>query len=176
MQDLQYPIGKYSPPETITEDHIAAWIEVIRAFPGIMRSALEGLTEEQLNTPYRPGGWTVRQLVHHVSDSHLNSLIRFKWGLTEDEPKIKAYNQAAWAETADVNETPIDVTLTFLDALHAKWVLLLSSIKGDEWKRGILHPETGTRMALDWLAGMYAWHCKHHAAHLTGLIEREGWK
>ena len=176
MDDLRYPIGKYSPPDTITADQIAAWIEDVKAFPAILRSTLEGLSDEQLNTPYRPEGWTVRQLVHHVSDSHLNSIIRFKWGLTEDEPKIKAYNQAEWAETEDVNQTPFEVTLAFIDALHAKWVYLLNSIEGDKWKRGILHPETGTRMALDWLLGMYAWHCKHHTAHIKGLIEREGWK
>jgi len=175
MADLRFPIGKYSPPETITEEHVAGWIEDIKQYPQTIRSLVEGMTEEQLNTPYRPDGWTVRQVVHHTSESHLNSIIRFKWGLTEDEPKIKAYNQTEWAETADVNETPIELTLDFLDLLHAKWVLLLSSIKGDQWKRGILHPETGTRMQLDWLAGMYAWHGKHHAAHVSGLIEREGW-
>ena len=176
MEDLRYPIGRYTPPETITDDHIAAWIEDVKSFPSIIRAALDGLSEEQIDTPYRPEGWTVRQLVHHVSDSHLNSIIRFKWGLTEDEPQIKAYNQKAWADTNDVVQTPTEVTLTFLDALHAKWVHLLHSIKGEEWKRGILHPETGTRMSLDWLLGMYAWHCKHHAAHITSLIDREGWK
>ena len=176
MDDLRYPIGKYNPPDSITPDHVAGWIEEIKACPGHIRTLVEGMSQEQLNTPYRPGGWTVRQLVHHVSDSHLNSIIRFKWGLTEDEPTIKVYNEKDWALTLDVAETPLEVTLTFLEALHVKWVILLSSIKGQAWKRAILHPEYEVRMELDWLAGMYAWHGKHHAAHIQALIDREGWK
>lgn len=175
MDDLRFPIGKYTPPESITAEDVAGWIEDIRVLPSAIRSAVQGMSEEQLHTPYRPGGWTVKQLVHHVSESHLNSIIRFKWGLTEDEPLIKAYNQASWADTPDVAETPLELTLDFIDVLHAKWVLLLTSIKGEQWKKGILHPESGTRMPLDWLAGMYAWHGKHHTAHVTRLIEREGW-
>lgn len=175
MEDLRYPIGKYSPPEQISANHISEWKDEIRKFPAMLRAAVQGLTEVQLDTPYRPEGWTVRQVVHHVSDSHLNSIIRFKWGLTEDEPLIKAYDQKGWANTGDVQLTPLVVTLAFIEALHAKWVHLLDSIQGDDWKKGIMHPETGKRLELDWLLGMYAWHGKHHLAHITGLIEREGW-
>ena len=140
-----------------------------------MRSAVGGLSAVQLDTPYRAEGWTVRQVVHHVSDSHLNSIIRFKWGLTEDEPTIKAYEQDGWANTADVAHTPLEVTLTFIDALHAKWVILLQSINREDWKRIVVHPETGKRLELGWLVGLYAWHGKHHVAQINGLKERESW-
>ena len=175
MEDIRYPIGKYNPPAQITTDHIAEWIEEIKAFPLLLRSAVEGLNAAQLDTPYRPEGWTVRQLILHISDSHLNSIVRFKWGLTENEPMIKAYNQTDWANTADVTSTPVEVTLNFLEALHVKWVFLLQSIAREEWKRGVIHPETGNRLELGWLVGLYAWHGKHHVAHITGLVQREGW-
>ena len=175
MDDLKYPIGSYTPLDHVTEADIARWISEIEELPSLMRSAVEGLSEDQLDTPYRPDGWTVRQVMHHVSESHLNSIIRFKWALTEDQPTIKAYDQKGWANTADVARTPVETTLRFLEALHAKWVILLQSIEADEWKRLFVHPETGRQLDLHWLLGLYAWHGKHHVAHITGLRERKGW-
>ncbi len=175
MEDIRYPIGKFTPPSPITEDQISEWIEEIEALPALLRATVENLTDEQLDTPYRPDGWTVRQVIHHVSESHLNSIIRFKWTLTEDEPTIKAYNQQGWATTPDVQRTPIETTLRFVDALHAKWVILLKSLDNEDWRKAFVHPESGKKIELAWMAGLYAWHGKHHVAHVESLKNREGW-
>jgi len=133
-----------------------------------------GLTGAQLDTPYRPGGWTVRQVVHHVPDSHLNSYVRFRWALTEEEPDIKAYHEDRWAELADARTAPVEVSLALLDSLHARWVALLRSLNEQEWKRTFRHPQHGL-ITLEKNAALYAWHGRHHTAHITRLRERNGW-
>jgi uncharacterized damage-inducible protein DinB len=172
MTDLRYPVGKLTYDNDVTHGKRTAWIRQIAEAPRALRDALAGLTETQLDTPYRPEGWTVRQLVHHVPDSHLNAYIRFKWTLTEDNPTIKPYNQVAWAEVADTKLTPVDVSLDLLDAIHKRWVVLMESLKEDEWTRPLIHPENGP-MTLDRLLQLYAWHGRHHVAHVTELRKRE---
>jgi uncharacterized damage-inducible protein DinB len=178
MTDLRYPIGKFHWVEPESAEQSAkdreSYIQAIAKLPLQMRNAVQGLSPEQLNTPYRPEGWTVRQVVHHVPDSHLNAYIRFKLALTEEQPPIKAYNQAAWAKLADSNITPIDVSLQLLAALHSRWVDILNSMRPSDFGRTLYHPEHGV-MTLDHLLAMYAWHCAHHVAHITSLRERMGW-
>jgi hypothetical protein len=164
--DLKYPIGKYAPPKIITENHISDWIASIEQLPDKFIKASKSLTQEQLDTPYRPGGWTLRQVIHHVPDSHVNSYIRFKWALTENNPIIKAYEEASWSELKDTKNAPIDVSLDFLQAIHKKLVVLLKSLSPDELKRTFVHPESGNIISLDWNIGLYAWHGEHHLAHL----------
>ena len=173
--DLRYPIGKYHHEGPVSDDQLAAWLEAIENAPSLYRAAVAGLSDDQLSTPYRPGGWTVRQLIHHVGDSHLNSYVRYKWALSEDEPRIKAYHQDGWSQHPAPGTLDTAADLDFLEILHGRWITLLRSISPEAWKRGLLHPETGNRMQLDWMAGMYAWHGEHHLAHITGLREREGW-
>lgn len=174
MTDLRYPIGRFHHEGPVTDDDLARWIGEIEALPDQMRRAVTGLTDAQLDTPYRPGGWTLRQVVHHVPDSHLNSYVRFKWALTEEDPLVKTYEEQRWAELADYRVVPVDVSLRFLALLHEKWVLLLRSLSREQWSRRFVHPESGpTELARS--AGHYAWHGRHHLAHITGTIEREGW-
>lgn len=172
--DLSYPIGRLERKASLTPDERAAAIGEIGAAPAALRDALHGLTDEQLDTPYRPGGWTVRQLAHHVPDSHMNAYIRFKWALTEDGPRIKTYDQDGWAKLPDTATTPVEVSLTLLEALHFRWVELLSAMKPEDFARPLEHPELGT-LTLDALLNVYAWHGRHHVAHVTALREREGW-
>jgi hypothetical protein len=174
MTDLRYPIGTFSYDPDVTSDTRCACIRQIAGAPGALRAAASGLDERQLDTPYRPAGWTIRQVVHHVPDSHLNAYIRFKLALTEDNPTIKAYDQAAWATVADTARTPIDVSLALLDALHQRWVVLLESLADRDFPRPLHHPEIGP-ITLDFLLQMYAWHGRHHVAHITELRKREGW-
>ena len=170
--DLKYPIGLYSPPNEITHDHIALWIDQIATLPERVRKAVESITEEQLNTQYRPNGWTVRQVIHHIPDSHVNSYIRFKWALTEDNPTIKAYNEADWAELFDTKDNSIDVSLDFLEIVHKKLVNVLKSMNADQLKRTFTHPENGNNISLDWNIGMYAWHGEHHLAHIDSIVNK----
>lgn len=142
--------------------------------PGALRSAVAGLSRDQLETPYRPGGWTVKQVVHHLPDSHLNAYVRFKLALTEDEPAIKAYDEAKWAELSDSQRVPIDVSLDLLDSLHTRWVSLMRGMEAADFQRGLKHPERGF-LTLSQLLGLYAWHGRHHVAHITALRAREGW-
>jgi uncharacterized damage-inducible protein DinB len=174
MDDLRFPIGKFALDPTPTPDKQAAWIRQIAEAPALMRAAVKGLNERQFDEPYRPGGWTVRQVVHHVPDSHLNAYCRFKLALTEDNPTIKAYDEDAWAKIADTTATPPDVSLTLLEALHLRWVVLLESMTPADFDRPLQHPERGP-MTLDWMLQVYAWHGRHHAAHVTALRQREGW-
>jgi uncharacterized damage-inducible protein DinB len=175
IMDLSYPIGKFECPKSITPEMRAQWIGEIEAAPAWFRAAIQGLTEQQLDTPYRPGGWTVRQVVHHVADSHLHSYIRFRLALTEDQPTIKPYDQAKWAELPDARTAPVETSLQLIDSLHQRWVLLLRSMSDADFARTFLHPERGV-MRLDINLAMYAWHSRHHRAHITGLRERMGWK
>jgi len=174
MSDLRYPIGKFTYNGTPTEDQKQAYLNDIAQAPANLRVAVKGLTDVQLDTPYRPGGWTVRQVVHHVPDSHLNSYVRFKLALTEDEPTIKPYAEDRWAELADTRATPIEVSLTLLDSLHDRWVRLMRSFAPEDWKRCFRHPELGP-MTLEKTLALYAWHGRHHVAHITELRKRMSW-
>lgn len=171
---LRFPVGRCSPPATSTAETRSAQIETLRRLPERLRAAVSGLSEAQLDTPYREGGWTVRQVVHHLADSHANSVIRFKLALTEDWPTIKPYDEAAWARLADSTRLAIDGSLVFLDALHARWVMLLESFSEADFERGFVHPENG-RQTLERALAVYEWHSRHHVAHITSLREREGW-
>lgn len=175
MEDLRYPIGRFDHQGPVSREDLDRWIDEIEALPEAMRRAVEGLTTEQLDTPYRPGGWTIRQVVHHVPDSHTNSYVRIKWALTEQNPVIKAYDENAWAALADYELTPITVSLDYLRALHARWVILLRSLSDEQLAREFVHPVTGP-VALARTIGNYAWHGRHHLAHITSQIERAGWK
>jgi len=174
VTDLRYPIGKFTYEGPLTEDRKSAFLDDIAKTPAKLRVAVKGLSQNQLDTPYRPGGWTVRQVVHHVPDSHLNSYTRFKLALTEDEPTIKPYAEDRWAELADTKATPLEVSLTLLDSLHDRWMRLLRSMTPEQWKRTFRHPELGP-MTLEKTLALYAWHGRHHVAHITALREREGW-
>lgn len=176
MTDPRYPIGKFSYDGVATADARSTRIEEIARAPAAMRAAVKGLTGKQFDTPYREGGWTVRQLIHHVPDSHLNAYVRFKLALTEDTPTIKPYQEKLWAELADTREVPPEVSLTLLEATHQRWVALLKSIGPADWKRGYRHPEYDREVPLDEALAMYAWHGKHHVAHITALRERLSWK
>ena len=171
---LSFPIGKFSFPQAITPAQRQQWIVEVAETPAKLRAAVAGLTETQLETPYRPGGWTVRQVVHHVPESHMNAFIRFKLALTEDEPTIKPYDESAWAKTPDVAVTPIETSLTMLEVLHDRWVRLLRSMTDADFARQFRHPEIGI-VTLERNLSLYAWHGKHHVAHVTSLRDRMGW-
>jgi len=174
MEDLRYPIGKYL-PQSFSESQLQEWLIDIKFLPLHLENAILNLDESQINTPYRPDGWTVKQLVHHVADSHMNAYIRFKLGLTEDNPTIKSYDEGAWANLPDTHNLPINISLTLLHALHARWMEVIKGIKGNEWNRTVFHPEQKKEITLWHLLGMYAWHGKHHVAHITALRERMKW-
>lgn len=172
--DPRYPVGKFDRTVEPTPERRREWIDAIAETPARFRAAVQGLSDEQLDTPYRDGGWTVRQLAHHVPDSHMNALIRFKLGLTEDNPLIKTYDEARWAELGDVTATPVETSLRTLELLHERWVNLLRSMTDEQWARTIQHPEWGP-MRLETMLALYAWHGRHHVAHVTRLRERMGW-
>ncbi len=174
MSDLRYPIGKYLHDPAATPEEVDAWIEQIDALPADLRAVVEGLGESQLDTPYRPDGWTLRQVIHHLGDSHLNSIVRFKLALTEDNPTIRPYDEKGWAEQADYRTFSVAEGLDFLDVLHARWVALLRTMTPAQLARTYVHPVSGVKR-LDWTVGMYAWHGRHHLAHIISTIEREGW-
>ena len=174
MTDLRYPIGKPSLEGSLTTEQHQGLIEEIGRTPAKVRAAVQGLNAEQLSTPYRPGGWTIQQVVHHLADSHMNAFARFKLGLTEDEPTIKPYDEKLWSETADVLSAPIGVSLNLLEALHERWVLLLRSVVSADFSRKIYHPERGA-MTLEDILRIYEWHGRHHTAHVNSLRERKGW-
>lgn len=176
MSDLQYPIGKFSVQGEITPSRREGWIVEIAETPAQLRSAIHGLTDQQFDTAYRPEGWTVRQVVHHLPDSHLNAYIRFKLALTEENPTIKPYEEARWAELPDTSGTQVGVSLMLLEALHRRWVILLRSMAEEQWVRTFFHPEQQKSLRLDRILAMYAWHGKHHVAHINGLRERMGWR
>jgi hypothetical protein len=198
MEDLRYPIGEFTPPPEMTTEHRARFVDQIAELPSLLRRAVAGLTPAQLDTPYRPGGWTVRQVVHHIPDSHLNGYARMKLALTEDLPTIKPYDQEGWLAISDFR-VPIEASLSLLEGLHALWAGLLRSLSEEQWRRGFIHPELVGRTARDgeheverWrrlfaadergvvtiqgLLPTYAWHGRHHVAHITALRERMGWR
>jgi uncharacterized damage-inducible protein DinB len=174
MSDPRFPIGKFTYDGPLTEEQKRSSLDQISETPAQLRAAIKGLTEAQIDTPYRPGGWTVRQVIHHMPDSHLNAYVRFKLALTEDEPTIKPYAEARWAELSDTKSTPVEVSLTLLESLHDRWVRLLRSLTPEDWKRTFRHPEMGP-MTLEKTLALYAWHGPHHVAHVTALRERNGW-
>ena len=174
MTDPRYPIGKFSYAGPLSTEQKKQCLENIEQTPARLREAVRGLSDPQLDTPYRDGGWTVRQVVHHVPESHMNAYVRFKLALTEDEPTIKPYMEDRWADTADVQATPLEVSLALLEPLHDRWVRLLRTLKPADWKRTFRHPELGT-VSLEKNLALYAWHGKHHTAHITELRKKMGW-
>jgi uncharacterized damage-inducible protein DinB len=174
MTDPRYPVGQFDRRSALTPDERRKCMQQIAEAPPRMREAVRGLSDEQLDTPYREGGWTLRQVVHHVPDSHLNGYCRHKLALTEDEPAIRPYDEAAWATLTDSQSTPVEVSLTLLDSLHARWTQLWTAMRDDDFARRLHHPDSGA-MTLDALLGLYAWHGRHHVAHITALRERMGW-
>jgi uncharacterized damage-inducible protein DinB len=174
MPDLRYPIGKFEMRGTVDEAQRPELIQQIAEAPARLREAVKGLTDAQLDTPYRPQGWTVRQVVHHLSDSHLNAYVRFKLAITEEEPTIKTYEEKLWSELDDARTAPIEMSLALLEALHKRWVLFLKSLTPSNFARKFRHPELGI-MNLDALLRLYAWHGRHHVAHISSLRERMGW-
>lgn len=173
--DLRYPIGKFVRPANLTQQEREEVMQRIADLPAKLRHAVSGLSESQLDTPYREGGWSVRQTVHHVADSHMQATARVRLALTEDWPAITPYKENLWAELADARTQPVEVSLQLLDALHARWVAVLRSLDETGWsKRGYKHPESG-KQTVEQVAALYAWHGRHHTAHITSLRERMGW-
>lgn len=170
MQDERYPIGKMNLPETVSKELLASWIEDIKMLPKRLRLLVENLNEAELNRTYREGSWTIRQLVHHLADSHLNSLIRFKLAITEDSPIIKPYDENLWAELPDC-ALPVDVSLAILGGIHLKWSVIMESLTDEQWQRIFIHPESG-ETTLVHCAGLYAWHSNHHIAHIRQALKK----
>ena len=173
-QDLRFPIGDFDPDYEVTEELRNSYIETLRRLHLKLAAAVEGLDEEQLDTAYRPEGWTVRQVVHHVADSHINAYCRFKLALTEDVPTIKPYMEAEWAKLPD-SRMPVEVSLQLIETSHARWAEVLDGMSGDDFQRRLDHPESGN-WTLEKMLGLYDWHAKHHTAHITSLRERMGWR
>lgn len=174
MSDLRYPLGELTVPETITDAIRQTWIAELEAAPALVRAAVAGLTDEQLDTPYRPGGWTVRQVVHHLPDSHVNAYVRFRLALTEEAPVAKTYEENRWVELPDAKGAPLEVSLVLLEALHRRWVLLLQQLTPADWERSYTTTE-GVTNSLNKALALYSWHGRHHAAHITSLRQRMGW-
>lgn len=171
---VQYPVGRFTLPDSVTADALSAAIEEITALPAAMRAAVQGLTAAQLEAPYRDGGWTVRQVVHHVADSHMHAYIRVKFALTEESPTIRPYDEAAWAALPDVAALPADVSLFLIDGIHSRWVACIRGLDAAQFVRPFVHPELGPQR-IDGSLLRYAWHGRHHTAHITALRARSGW-
>lgn len=172
---LRYPIGQFEAPEVYTDEQLEEWIKVLEEFPAKLEKLVSALDDDQLNTPYRPGGWTVRQTIHHLADSHHHSYTRFKWTLTENKPRIKAYFEQEWAELEDAKFLPIQISLDYLKAIHAKLVATIKSLTDEQLSRSYIHPEGDVEINLKKQTGIYAWHSQHHFAHIANLLGREGW-
>lgn len=175
IEKLKYPIGKFNCPEEITTSQLQNWIQVLEELPTKLESLVENLSDSQLDTPYREGGWTIRQVVHHLSDSHHHSYIRFKWALTEEKPTIKFYYEQLWAELEDAKNGPIQMSLLHLKAVHAKLVYLLKSLNEEQLSKSFIHPEYNEEIVLKQNIGIYAWHSEHHYAHIKNIMDRKGW-
>ncbi|MBS1627021.1 MAG: putative metal-dependent hydrolase [Bacteroidetes bacterium] len=174
MEDIRYPIGKYE-PQPYSSKLKEKWLSDIKTLPQHIENVIQNLDAHQLNTSYREGGWTVTQLIHHVADSHMNAYIRFKLGLTENNPIIKPYNEKKWAELSDINIVPTNISITLLHALHQRWYATIKNLTEEDFNRTVFHPEQKKEMTLWFLLGMYAWHGMHHTAHITSLKERNNW-
>lgn len=175
FQKLRFPVGEYEPMESITQEDIKNYISAIEQFPAKLRSAVEKLSDEQLETTYRPEGWTIRQVVHHVADSHMNSFSRFKLALTEDNPTIKPYFEDRWAELPDTKSAPIEYSLPLIEGLHKRWTVMLKNLSPEQQKRTLYHPEHKRNIPMDEYMHLYAWHCDHHLAHIVNLKEKMKW-
>jgi len=175
LEKLKYPIGHFKCPENITNDDILNWIEVLETLPKRLSDLVENFSDSQLNTPYREGGWTVRQVVHHMADSHHHSYTRFKWALTENRPLIKVYQEKEWSNLIDAKSAPIDLSLSYLTALHAKLVYLLKRLTPEDLENSYIHPDGNVNVSVAENIGKYAWHSNHHFAHIKTLADREGW-
>ncbi|GAE35714.1 hypothetical protein JCM9157_2835 [Halalkalibacter akibai JCM 9157] len=173
MMNERYPIGEFDIKVDPTQDNIQSWLKDIKMLPTLLKEVVQNLDEEQVNTPYREGGWTVRQVVHHIADSHMNAFVRFKLALTEELPVIKPYDEQRWAELPDY-ELPVEVSLSLIEALHKRWVIVLSSLVESDFQKCFMHPELG-EIAIGKNIGLYAWHGNHHLAHITSLCQRKGW-
>ncbi|MCL4137533.1 UNVERIFIED_CONTAM: hypothetical protein GTU68_024533 [Idotea baltica] len=176
LEELKYPIGKANIPENISKKNLEIWISDIERFPQELEFLVKDLSHAQLDTPYRDGGWTIRQVIHHCYDSHHNSYTRFKWALTEDKPVIKAYYEERWAELQDSKSAPISLSIDALKALHSKWVYFLKSLSEKELQKTFIHPDGKEVITLKENIGIYGWHCQHHYAHIEQLMIRKGWK
>ena len=174
VADPRYPIGRFHPPVSVDALTLEEALQTLGELPQSLRTAVEDLAPDQMATPYREGGWSVRQVVHHVADSHMNAYMRFRFALTEDAPTIKPYNEAAWARLHDADDAPVEWSLDLLEALHARWLMLLRSLTKAQWQRTFVHPENGV-VPLQTAALMYAWHSRHHTAHITHLRAAKGW-
>lgn len=172
-EDLRFPIGKFDKDFEFSAELKNKFVKDVGELPEKVRAAIENLNDEQLDTPYRPGGWTVRQTVHHIADSHLNALTRFKLALTEDVPTIRPYDEARWAELAD-SRLPVEVSINLLENLHHRWTVLLNSMSDEDFSRRLIHPDSG-EWTLGKMLGLYSWHGRHHTAHITRLRQRNGW-
>ena len=172
---LQYPIGRFRRPENPTPEQAAVWIDEIAALPAELRAAVRNLSDAQLDTPYREGGWTLRQVVHHLADSHLNAYCRVRLAVTEDQPTVRPYDEKAWAELPDARSEPVDVSLALIEGLHVRWAALARTFTPEQLRVTYRHPDHAQPMVLDMTLAMYAWHGKHHVAHIAGLRERMGW-
>ena len=175
MSDPRYPIGKFSFEDSPSQVQRDTWLNDLASLPQELRKAIEGFSDKQLDIPYREGGWTVRQVVHHVADSHMNSYVRFKLALTEDAPTVKPYNEAAWAELVDAKTLDVETSLVLLEALHKRWTTLLKSLDTKDWARTFTHPESGREASLERNLALYSWHGRHHTAHITALREQKDW-
>jgi hypothetical protein len=175
-EKLKFPIGKFDSPTTITKDILEKWIADIATFPKRLSAEVIHLTDEQLDTQYRPDGWTIRQVVHHCADSHMNSLIRLKLALTEDQPTVKPYFEERWAELPDVKNMPIEPSLKMIEGIHERWAVLLNNLTEEQYERTFIHPEHGKIFRVDENIGVYAWHCNHHLAHITETKKRKNFK
>ena len=175
LEQLKYPIGQFECPNNISSQHIESWISILEHFPNRLENLVKDLKDVQLDTTYRPGGWTIRQVVHHLSDSHHHSYTRFKWALTEDKPIIKAYYEDRWAELIDSKVAPIKMSLNHLKAIHFKLVYILKKISKEDLQKCFVHPETNNEVQLNFNVGNYAWHSNHHYSHIENLLKRKGW-
>ena len=173
--DPRYPVGPFQRRDELSEDERYSMLGDIAATPARLRAAVAGLSDAQLDTPYREGGWTLRQVVHHLPDSHLNAYCRLKLALTEEQPVIRPYDEAMWAQLPDSRDTPVEVSLTLLESLHARWMTLFRSMKPEDFRRTFKHPEHAGTPTLDWLVALYSWHGRHHVGHITATRERLGW-
>jgi hypothetical protein len=173
-EDLRYPVGKFKKIEKIDDNLRAQYLKTIAELPKKLRNAIDGLSDEQLETEYRPQGWTVKQVIHHIADSHANSLIRFKLALTEETPMIKPYMEDKWAELVDSKHAPVELSLNQIDSIHGRWSLVLNAMTAEDFDRKLFHPEHG-ETDLNYMLSLYDWHCKHHLAHITELKKRNNW-